>query len=179
MYLCTADFSDIRMRIDVNERVRLAQDFFMEGYNCTQAVVLAFEDILGSDRAVLERLSIGLGGGVGRLREVCGTVNAMAVIAGTLASLDGKTHQQQKKDTYSIVQELAGMFREENGSIICRELMGLRAEEKQNPVPQERTPEYYKSRPCLRLVACSARIIAEYVKKNSQLAENLEIVSNT
>lgn len=167
------------MQTDVNERVRLAQEFFMQGYNCTSSVVLAFEDILNVDRDTLERLSIGLGGGVGRLREVCGTVNAMAVVAGTLASIDGKTHQQQKKDTYAIVQELAGAFREENGSIICRELMGLRAGEKQNPMPQERTAEYYKSRPCLKLVACSARIIAEYVKKNSQLAENLEIVSNT
>lgn len=167
------------MQTDVNERVRLAQEFFMQGYNCTSSVVLAFEDILNVDRDTLERLSIGLGGGVGRLREVCGTVNAMAVVAGTLASIDGKTHQQQKKDTYAIVQELAGAFREENGSIICRELMGLRAGEKQGPMPQERTAEYYKSRPCLKLVACSARIIAEYVKKNSQLAENLEIVSNT
>lgn len=167
------------MQTDVNERVRHAQEFFMQGYNCTSSVVLAFEDILNVDRDTLERLSIGLGGGVGRLREVCGTVNAMAVVAGTLASIDGKTHQQQKKDTYAIVQELAGVFREENGSIICRELMGLRAGEKQDPMPQERTAEYYKSRPCLKLVACSARIIAEYVKKNSQLAENLEIVSNT
>ena len=167
------------MQTDVNERVRLAQEFFMQGYNCTSAVVLAFEDILNVGRDTLERLSIGLGGGVGRLREVCGTVNAMAVVAGTLASIDGKTHQQQKKDTYAIVQELAGAFREENGSIICRELMGLRAGEKQDPMPQERTAEYYKSRPCLKLVACSALIIAEYVKKNSQLAENLEIVSNT
>lgn len=167
------------MQIDANERVRLAQEFFMQGYNCTSAVVLAFEDILNVDRDTLERLSIGLGGGVGRLREVCGTVNAMAVVAGTFASLDGKTHQQQKKDTYSIVQELAGAFREENGSIICRELMGLRAGEKQDPMPQERNAEYYKSRPCLKLVACSARIIAEYVKKNSQLATDLDIVSNT
>lgn len=179
MYLCSTDFSDIRMQIDVNERVSLAREFFMEGYNCTQAVLLAFEDMLGTDRDSLERLSIGLGGGVGRLREVCGTVNAMAIVAGTFAGLDGKTHQQQKKDTYAIVQEFAGKFREENGSIICRELMALRAGEKQDPMPQERTAEYYKSRPCLRLVECSARIIADYVKKNSQLAENLEIVSNT
>lgn len=188
------------MKIDVQDRVRAAQEYFLEGRSCTQSVVLAFQDILGGDKELLERLSIGLGAGVGRMRQVCGTVSAMAMIAGTLACAkvgctsetlsSGKTdaresagtgaesmgnatdtdssdmvrfHQRQKSETYAIVQKLAGTFREENGSIVCAELLRLRAEARKSHVPEERTAEYYKSRPCLALVGCSARIIAEYI----------------
>lgn len=154
------------MKIDVQERVKAAQDNFMEGRSCTQSVVLAFQDILGGDRALLEKLSIGFGAGVGRLRQVCGTVSAMAMIAGSLASLEGKDHQKQKSDTYAIVQKLAAEFQQANGSIVCAELLKLRLDAKQSPVPQPRTAQYYNSRPCLRLVACSARIIAEYIANN-------------
>jgi len=152
------------MEINVEERVQLAEDFFMEGYNCCQAVVMAFQDVLGVDKEVLATLSVGLGGGVGRMREVCGTVSAMAIISGSLAKSEGESIHQQKTDAYTIVQELAGKFREENGSIICHELMNLRAQAHRNPVPEERTKSYYASRPCARLVGCSARIVAEKLK---------------
>lgn len=154
------------MEIDVQSRVDRAVAFFMEGKSCSQSVVLAFDDILGVDAEILERLSIGLGAGVGRLREVCGTVGAMAVVSGTLSKSHGKDIQKQKSESYAIVQQLATRFKEENGSIVCRELLGLRAEAKHSHEPQERTPEYYKTRPCARLVACSARIIAEYIANN-------------
>ena len=158
------------MDLNIEERVASAQEYFRMGYNCSQAVILAFQDILGVDADVLERLSIGLGGGVGRMREVCGTVSGMAVVAGTLAAMkdpgapsDG--HKQKKAEAYGIVQELAGRFREENGSIVCHELLGLRTGQ-QSPVPEDRTAAYYKGRPCEALVGCSARLVAEYIQKN-------------
>ena len=155
----------IGMNVDVSARVSLAQDYFREGYNCSQAVVLAFQDILGADRELLERMSIGFGGGLGRMREVCGTVSAMAFVAGSLEPAEDEDIRQRKAGVYTVVQALAQRFREENGSIICRDLMGLRAGAKQDPVPEARTAEYYKARPCVELVGCSARIIAEYLNQ--------------
>lgn len=162
------------MEIDVQERVASARAYFMEGCSCSQSVVLAFQDVLGVDEPVLRRLSIGLGAGVGRLREVCGTVGAMAMIAGTIARPEGKDNRQQKSDAYAIVQQLAGEFREKNGTIVCRELLAARAEKNKaravladnSHVPEERTEEYYRSRPCLGIVECSTKIIAEYIAKN-------------
>lgn len=154
------------MKIDIEERVGLAESYFREGYNCSQSVVLAFQDILGVDAQVLKSLAIGFGAGVGRLREVCGTVGAMAMVAGSLANIEGKPVHQQKADSYQVVQILANRFKEENGSIICRDLLDARIVAKQGHIPQERTEEYYKARPCQALVACSARIIAEYIANN-------------
>jgi len=166
------------MEIDVQARVASARAFFMEGCSCSQSVVLAFQDLLGVDEPTLRRLSIGLGAGVGRLREVCGTVGAMAMVAGTMARPEGKDNRQQKSDTYAIVQQLAGEFRQKNGTIVCRELLAARAAKMKDHgtlsavladsghVPEERTEEYYRSRPCLGLVECSTKIIAEYIAKN-------------
>ena len=162
------------MEIDVEARAACAKAFFMEGHSCSQSVALAFRDILGVDADVLERLSIGLGAGVGRMREVCGTVGAMALIAGTMARPEGKDIRTQKSETYAIVQQLAGRFREINGSIICRELLALRAAKAHgagaafgtDPVAGERTEEYYRTRPCAAIVECSAKIIAEYIANN-------------
>lgn len=154
------------MNIDIERRVAQAEANFYDGCSCSQSVVLAFQDILGVDEASLRKLSIGLGAGVGRLREVCGTVGAMAMVAGCLADIEGKPAQQQKAESYAIVQDLARRFKELNGTIICRELLNSRLEARQSPVPQARTEEYYKVRPCPGLVACSARIIAEYIAKN-------------
>lgn len=154
------------MEIDVQARVAAARAFFMEGCSCSQSVVLAFSDIVGIEESALRRLSIGLGAGVGRMREVCGTVSAMAMVAGTLARPEGKDIRQQKSDTYAIVQQLAGEFRQKNGTIVCRELLAARAGADTSHVPEERTEEYYRSRPCLGIVECSAKIIAEYIAKN-------------
>jgi len=151
------------MEIDVQERVSKAQDYFKQGYNCAQAVALAFQDVLNADTQTIEKLTIGLGGGVGRMREVCGTVSAMAVVAGSIAPMEGKPVHEQKSAAYAVVQELAGKFKEENGSIVCRDLMGIRADAKITHEPQERNDSYYKARPCIELVGCSARIIAEYI----------------
>ena len=147
------------MHMDIEARVRWAEELFHEGYNCSQSVVLAFADLTGVDEALLEKISIGLGGGVGRLREVCGAVSGMAMVAGficdrcgcgdgsapdgsagvadsdgsgdgvsvgSLRTDAGARRAEQKKLAYSLVQELAGKFREENGSIVCHDLLNLR-----------------------------------------------------
>ena len=152
------------MVIDVEGRVQSAVDYFMRGYNCTQAVVLAFQDILGADEKTIGLLTVGLGGGVSRLREVCGTVLAMAVVAGSVSGAEGLEPHQQKMAVYPNVQKMAARFREENGAIVCRELLGLRAGEKQDPQPEARDNAYYQKRPCLRYVGSAARIIAEFVQ---------------
>lgn len=142
------------MTIDPSERESRAMAYFRDGYNCCQSVALAFSDfLLGMTDEQIAALTGGFGGGFGRLREVCGSVSGMTFVAGALEHSD-------KKATYALVQELAGMFREENGSIVCRELLGLRVGQKDSPQPAERTPEYYKARPCERIVGSAARILA-------------------
>lgn len=144
------------------ERIQLARDYFRKGYNCSQSVVLAFQDVIGADCTTLESLSIGLGGGVGRMREVCGAVSGMAMVAGFLSETPADADNHSRKLTvYKTVQELAGQFSKENGSIICRELLGLRADAATSPVPQKRDESYYKSRPCEAMVACAARLLSE------------------
>lgn len=152
----------------IEERGNLARDYFKQGFNCCQSVVLAFKDVIGAETEVLERLSAGLGGGVGRMREVCGAVSGMAMVAGSTVPTDGKTIHLKKLDTYSLVQNLAARFREENGSIVCRELLGLRKDAGMSPVPQERNDGYYKTRPCEEMVACAARLLAGEIFKQGR-----------
>ena len=138
---------------------------FRSGYNCAQAVVLAFKDELELDEKTLLMLASSFGGGMGRLREVCGAVTGMFIVAGLkygyLSPDDGKG----KAVHYERIQALAADFREKNGSIVCRELLGLEVK-RDNPVPEERTPAYYKKRPCVELVGDAAEIIAKYISEN-------------
>ena len=151
--------------IDINpeDRQEKAEKLFMEGYNCCQAVLLAFEDILEVDRGTLLRVASGFGGGMARLREVCGTVSAMAMIAGFLSPAEDPSNMEQRRENYALVQKFAARFREGKGSIICRELLGMR-QGADKPEPSERTPQYYRTRPCAALVGYSARILAEYLE---------------
>lgn len=142
---------------------------FREGYNCTQAVVLAHKDLLGvEDTDQILRICQSFGGGMGRLREVCGTVSAMFFVAGALAgSADPKDIQGKKRD-YEMVQKLAADFKEKNGSIVCRTLLGLdgsrpeavSAQYREGAEPEPRTSEYYKKRPCLELIGDACDVIA-------------------
>ena len=137
-----------------------AMSAFMQGYNCAQSIVLAFADLLPIDEAALSRLSSSFGGGMGRMREVCGTVSGMFMAAGLAFS----TPDNDKAKQYKIVQELAQKFKDKNGSIICRELLqGI--ESSTSPVPSERTETYYKKRPCVELVGDSVEIFEEYLKE--------------
>ncbi len=139
----------------------LAEGYFIEGYNCTQSVVLAFEDEIGVDRNTLLRLSASFGGGFGRLRELCGCVSGMGVVIGALHPYDAKDIKA-KAEHYALVQKLAGKFREKNGSIVCREILGAKLAAT-NPEPEARTPEYYKIRPCAKLAGDAAEILSDWL----------------
>lgn len=136
-----------------------AKALFISGCNCSQAVAAAFCEETGFDEELIKKLTIGFGGGMGRLREVCGAVSAMTFVISAVYSED-------KAGIYNRVQAVANKFREENGSIVCRELLGLNIKGADSPVPEKRTVAYYKKRPCPELVALAADILDEYLKNN-------------
>lgn len=150
------------MQIDIDERVIKARNFFTSGYNCAQAVALAYDDVIGADVQTIARLTASFGGGMSRLREVCGAVSGMAFVAGSLIPADNPLDIAAKKQNYALMQSFAEAFRKENGSIVCRELLGL-SQQKDEPTPSERTTEYYRKRPCVEYVATAARIIGEHI----------------
>ena len=121
---------------------------------------MTFSDVLEMEPEQVARLASGFGGGMGRMREVCGTVSGMTMVAGAICPASDVSDKAAKTANYALVQELAASFRERNGSIICRELLGLSRPEG-TPVPQDRTPEYYRKRPCAELCAMAAGIVAE------------------
>ncbi len=142
-----------------------AEENFVNGYNCTQAVFLAFSDLYQMYMATAARLSSSFGGGMGRLREVCGAVSGMFLVAGMLYGYDMPGDLEGKKEHYARIQQLARAYEEENGSIVCREL--LRLDRKRDlPVPEERTAEYYKKRPCKKLVRMAAAIMEQYIEEH-------------
>lgn len=141
-----------------------AEALFLEGYNCAQAVLIAFEDLLPYNRKELALLGASFGGGMARLREVCGSVSGMFMVAGLLYGYDDPKAKEEKADHYARIQKLAADFTAENGSIVCRELLGL-TEKKQEPIPEARTAEYYKKRPCKELIGMAAEIMDNYIKE--------------
>ena len=145
-----------------------AEALFVEGYNCAQAVAIAFEDLHGVDRETIAKLSSSFGGGMGRLREVCGSVTGMFMVAGLLYGYDDPKAKTEKTDHYTRIQKLAADFQQENGSIVCRELLGL-TEKKQEPTPEARTAEYYKKRPCKELVGIATEIMDNYIRNEEFL----------
>ncbi len=142
-----------------------ARELFKQGYNCAQAVLLAFCDVTGLDEKTALLLSSSFGGGMGRMREVCGAVSGMFMVAGLLYGYHETSDQTGKTEHYKRIQTLAEEFRKENGSIICRELLGLPGGA-DSPVPELRTNTYYKKRPCAELVAMAARIMDAYIESN-------------
>ncbi|MCR5261535.1 MAG: C-GCAxxG-C-C family protein [Candidatus Gastranaerophilales bacterium] len=148
-------------------RKEKAAELFKKGYNCSQSVLGVFCEELGLDFDTAMKISSSFGGGMGRMREVCGAVSGMFMAAG-LAFSDTSASAENKKRQYGIVQELAKRFKEKNGSIICRELLaGI--EKSDSPTPSERTSEYYKKRPCPELVADAVDIFEEYLKEKQSL----------
>ncbi len=141
-----------------------ALQYFTEGANCAQAVVLAFKDELGMDEKTAARLASSFGGGIGRLREVCGAVSGMMMVYGLLKGYDDLKDPDAKKAHYANVQALAAKFREENGAIVCRELLELRKNEQNDPSPTPRDAKFYHARPCVGFVASAARILDEALK---------------
>ena len=143
-----------------------AKELFLQGYNCSQAVLRAFCEELGLDFSTAMKLSSSFGGGMGRMREVCGTVSGMFMAAGLVFGFDETSNPAAKGELYKRIQELAQKFKDKNGSIICRELLtGI--ENSTSPLPSERTETYYKKRPCVELVGDAAEIFEEYLKKHA------------
>lgn len=158
---------------DLEERVAKARRLFKEGgYNCCQAVVLAYNDLFGIDDQTAATMSSGFGGGMGRMREVCGSVSGMVMLAGMIRPATDPSIKESRTANYALVQEMAGEFKAINGSIVCKELLGLVPMGSCSPAPQEspepsdRTPEYYKKRPCEELVSISARIVGKKINKS-------------
>ncbi len=141
----------------------IAMQNFTDGYNCCQAVVLAFADDLGVDKETILRLSSSFGGGMGRLREVCGAVSGMFMVAGLKRGYDYPSDDKTAKMRhYALIQQMAAEFKESNCSIICRELLHSNDT---NPTPETRSAEYYKKRPCVELVGEAAEIAAKLFEK--------------
>ena len=143
-----------------------AIELFKEGFNCSQSVFVAFSHRFGVDEETAKKISAGLGGGLGRMREVCGAVSGAAMVIGSICSAtDGKDSESKMKN-YELVREFADRFTKRNGSIICRELLGLDVKMEKSAKPEKRTAEYYKKRPCVELVGDAVEILAELIAEN-------------
>ncbi len=144
-------------------RGEIAESYFRSGYNCAQSVVMAFSDLTGLSEKESARLASSFGGGLGRMREVCGAVSGMAIVLGVLFGYDDPRVQGAAAAHYKRVQSAAGAFQSQNGSIVCRTLLGDGAPIRS--VPDERTAEYYKKRPCPELVKMAAEILEKEIEK--------------
>ena len=158
----------------MESRREQAMQNFQEGYNCAQAVVMAYRDFFPPHALdTILSLASPFGGGMGRLREVCGTVSGAFIVLGSIYGFNVPGDSEKKKILYGKMQEFAALFEKENGSIICRDLLGLKG--RSNPNPEERTKEYYEKRPCPKLCLSSASILEEFLIKNCILDEEGEI----
>lgn len=150
---------------ELEARVQRAVDNFMQGYGCCQSVVAAFADLYNLDDTMAKRIAAGFGGGVGRMRMMCGAVSGIVILAGLdRGQIDG-ADRKGKSMCYKVVQELLDEFKVQNGSVVCAELLGLKGHEKalSSYIASPRTAEYYKTRPCAAKVESAARIFAEYL----------------
>ena len=157
------------MRKELEKRVEKAVDNFMQGYGCCQSVVAAFANLYGLDETMAKRIAAGFGGGVGRMRMMCGAVSGIVMLVGLDCGQTEGSDRMGKSACYKVVQDLLTKSKADNGSIVCAELLGLKG-----PVPlgqyiaSERTAEYYKRRPCAAKVENAARIFAQYLDEKAQ-----------
>ena len=145
--------------MDEQAKARLAKSYFEQGYNCAQSVLLAFCEETGLSIEQAAKLASGLGGGMGRMREVCGAVSAMFLVEGCLNGYADPAAKEEKAALYARIRALADAFKERNHSIICRELL-LETETTPGYEPEQRTEAYYQRRPCGCYVEDAARILA-------------------
>lgn len=169
--------TDIRQISDwdaeTEKRVSQAASLFREGYNCSQAVSLAFADLYGIPEPLMARLSASFGGGIGRMRETCGAACGMFLLAGLEEpSAEGEENSypqaEAKKKNYEAVQRLAEQFRSTTGSLLCRELLGLEKSAPTPPTPEARTPQYYAKRPCSFMVETGVRTFMSFLRERYQ-----------
>ena len=151
---------------DLEKRVAQAVDNFMAGYGCCQSVVAAFSDLYGLDETLAKRIAAGFGGGVGRMRMMCGAVSGIVMLVGLDCGQTKGSDLEGKSACYKVVQDLLAKSKEENGSLICAEILGIQGNEKAHSsyVASPRTAEYYKLRPCAAKVESAARIFANYLR---------------
>ena len=153
---------------ELEQRVAQAVDNFMAGYGCCQSVVAAFADLYGLDDTLAKKIAAGFGGGVGRLRMMCGAVSGIVMLVGLHCGQTEGTDREGKSACYKVVQQLLAQSEAENGSLICAEILGLKGHAKapDSYVASARTAEYYKQRPCAAKVESAARIFANYLREN-------------
>lgn len=150
---------------ELEARVQRAVELFMQGYGCSQSVVAAFADMYGLDHTMAVRIAAGFGGGVGRMRMMCGAVSGIVTLVGLHCGQTEPGDKEGKAACYKVVQDLLAKFKERNGSIVCAELLkmnGCKVVTDTN-IPDERNAEYYKKRPCARKVESAARVFAEFL----------------
>lgn len=151
---------------ELDARVAKAVDNFMAGYGCAQSVVAAFADLYGLDEEMAKRIAAGFGGGVGRMRMMCGAVSGIVMLVGLDCGQIEGSDREGKSACYKVVQQLLERSRQDNGSLICAEILGLKGYEKAHCSYEAspRTAEYYKTRPCAAKVESAARIFADYLR---------------
>lgn len=147
----------------MGSRAERAREMFLEGYNCCQAVVGAFAEDFGFDPETAMKLAEGFGGGLGRMRLTCGAVQAMAIVAGMKMSHGKPADLKRRSEIYAVIRQMVGEFKENNGTIVCAELLGLSLPKNDSPEPEARTKEYYTRRPCPDKIYECAAIIEKYL----------------
>ncbi|MGN0531380.1 MAG: C-GCAxxG-C-C family protein [Eubacterium sp.] len=150
------------------KKSEIAKAKFEEGYNCAQAVAMAYAREMNMDPLTVAGLVSGFGGGMGRMREVCGAVSGMTFVVSALYGYQNPRDNEKKAQLYSEVQQVANEFRNINGSIVCRELLGLAEKGAQPPTPEARTTEYYQKRPCSQLVEIAADILEKFISEKEK-----------
>ena len=138
----------------------LAKEYFSKGYNCAVSVALAFKEELQLEEEKIKRLTIAFGGGLARQRLTCGAVSSMCMVIGYVLS-----NGESRAEIYPIIQSACNDFKREVGSIICEDLLNGKIEVNTNPIPDERTKEYYVKRPCQELCYIAAEIAQKYLNK--------------
>ena len=146
-------------------RKEQAVAYFKQGYNCSQSVVLAFKDLVNIDEATLLKIASPFGGGMGRLREVCGSLSGAFIILGLLYGYDTPETGQVKAELYERVQSLARQYENDKGSIVCRELMHLNVKHDDSK-PEARTKDFYTKRPCIELIAYATELLENYINNH-------------
>ena len=150
----------------MKNREEIAAANFLSGCNCCQVVLMAYADVLGLTQEQAAMVAVGHGGGMGRLRLHCGAFSAAVMLAGAIEGPDG-AKKEYRPQTYARVQEIHRRFIEVNGTVSCAELLG-RAGVPEDPTPEERTPEYYRKRPCERVIRSACKIIDEMLAERGE-----------
>ena len=158
---------------ELDARVARAVDNFMAGYGCAHSVVAAFADLYDLDETMAKRIAAGFGGGVGRMRMMCGVVSAIVMLVGLDCGQTEGNDREGKSACYKVVQELLAKSKAQNGSLICAEILGINGHEKAlcSYEASPRTAEYYKTRPCAAKVESAARIFAEYLGERFEIKD--------